>query len=157
MAYVTTLPLEYQALMKAPSGKKSHRCAVCGRWLPYRSEAIAGPAIEEHHMVFRSAAKVFDSVTGKEIRKPTVWLCGMGNNLHDADGRTLCHGAAHHRLLHFYWNEDERQLEYLFTDYPTKYCRALDRDGWSPVGVKPYSMCGLLAESYAGGAVEIPY
>ena len=157
MAYVTTLPLEYQKLMQAKSMDTGNRCAICGRWLPMRSDISSGPAIERHHMVFRSAAKVFDSETGKEVPKPTITLCGNGNNLKDAAGNVLCHGAAHYRLLHFYWNEDTQQLEYLFTRYPTKYFRALDLPGWAPIGTRPYGRGGLVAERYPDGQAPIPY
>lgn len=158
MEYFTSLPLEYQALMNAPNVETPNRCAVCGRFLPYRVECETGPALERHHMVFRSMGRVFDD-SGNEIPKPTITLCGMGNNLRDADGRILCHGAAHHRLLHFYWNTETEQLEYLFTPYPTKYHRALDLTGWRPVGgrVASHMRRGVLATRYDNGAADIPY
>ena len=114
MAKVTTLPAIYQPMMGKPS-VKTCRCAVCGRTFP----------LEQHHVVFRSAGKMF--VGCREIEKPTITLCGFGNNLQDANGRDYCHGLAHHRRLHFRWNDG---WEYLRTDEPCDYLHALDMDGW---------------------------
>lgn len=117
MAKVTTLPLLYHPLMGKPSITLP-RCAVCGRAYP----------LEQHHIVRRSAGKFFRD--GREIKKPTVTLCGFGNNLSDADGREYCHGLAHHRRLHFRWNDG---WEYLLTAEPCDYLHALDMDGWKAV------------------------
>lgn len=98
-------------------------CCVCGR-----------PATDRHHIVKRSAGKLV--VGGKEIRKPTVRLCGMGN----AGG---CHGLAHQGRLHFRWVKHDADAyedgghvvgsghwEYLLTAEPMKYQDALEMRGW---------------------------
>lgn len=96
-------------------------------------------------MVFRSAGRLYRG--GREVPKPTITLCGFGNNLRDADGRYYCHGLAHHRMLHFRWvlaparfQEDNGMaqmggghLEYIRTDGPTKYAEALEMQGWKKV------------------------
>ena len=132
MAKVTTLPAMYQPMMGKPSVRMA-RCAVCGRTWP----------LEQHHVVFRSAGKMF--VEGREIEKPTITLCGFGNNLQDADGREYCHGLAHHRRLYFRWVEvrgleqplgglpcpwEGGHWEYLLLDEPADYLTALGMDGW---------------------------
>lgn len=131
----TTLPRIWWPLMFVPSVKTQGRCAVCGR---------AGRT-EAHHMVKRSAGELFDR-NGRKLPKPTIDLCGFGNNLSDADGITYCHGLAHAGMLHFraldtYGAKDEcgpkcygSRLEYLVTDQPTKYQDALEQDGWKPRG-----------------------
>ena len=106
------------------------RCAVCGRTYP----------VERHHVVKRSQG----GTDG-----PTVMLCGMGNNLKDADGRYLCHGRAEHRMLHFRWHAREISestwetkggfygegwWEYLETKVPMKYENALKLGGWKRLG-----------------------
>lgn len=91
-------------------------CAVCGRAYP----------LNRHHMVPRSAGKLYRD--GVEIAKPTIVLCGNGNNLRDAWGRPLCHGLAHHHMLHFRCRDEK--VEYLFTDSPVDYLTALGLDGW---------------------------
>lgn len=121
-----TLPEIYRPLMGAPSIKLNH-CAVCGRTYP----------LEQHHIVKRSAGKLFRA--GVEVPKPTITLCGFGNNLKDANGY-LCHGLAHHGRLHFRWVAQETKFaesfygcghwEYLLTDEPTKYQDALNMGGW---------------------------
>lgn len=98
------------------------RCAVCGRtW-----------SVEEHHIVKRSAGEWVRN--GREMPKPTVMLCGRGNNLKDADGRYYCHGRAEHRMLHFRWVPSEYfgegHWEYLVTKVPMKYHIALTLGGW---------------------------
>lgn len=115
MARVTTLRPELWPLMKAPS-VETPCCAVCGRPAP----------LERHHVVFRSEGELWRD--GRRVPKPTVTLCGFGNVLASPDGRPYCHGLAHHRMLHFRWTGE--RLEYLRTDSPTKYCRALQMDGW---------------------------
>lgn len=132
MAKVTTLPAMYQPMMGKPSVRMA-RCAVCGRTWP----------LEQHHVVFRSAGKMF--VEGREIEKPTITLCGFGNNLQDADGREYCHGLAHHNRLHFRWVDTEQpsgalgdmpfpvkggHWEYLMLDEPRDYLAALAMGGW---------------------------
>lgn len=125
-----TLPELWRPLMQAPS-VRCERCAVCGRAAP----------LEQHHMVWRSEGRLFRH--GAEVPKPTVTLCGLGNNLRDADGRPYCHGLAHHRMLHFRWVPREGadgvdlvapagsgHVEYLLTERPTRYEEALEMDGW---------------------------
>lgn len=129
-----TLDRLYRPLMRSPSIRLGH-CAICGRPAP----------LEQHHMVFRSAGKLYRG--GAEVPKPTITLCGFGNNLRDADGRYWCHGLAHHRMLHFRWvpspptfkrdNGNAQygggHLEYLRTDGPTSYEEALREGGWKKV------------------------
>lgn len=125
MAKATTLPAMYQPMMGKPSVRMA-RCAVCGRTWP----------LEQHHVVFRSAGKMF--VEGREIEKPTITLCGFGNNLQDADGREYCHGLAHHRRLYFRWVDDDAiacagHWEYIRLDEACDYLTALRMDGWRPL------------------------
>lgn len=125
MAKVTTLPAMYQPMMGKPSVRMA-RCAVCGRTWP----------LEQHHVVFRSAGKMF--VEGREIEKPTITLCGFGNNLQDADGREYFHGLAHHRRLYFRWVDDDAiacagHWEYIRLDEACDYLTALRMDGWRPL------------------------
>ena len=132
----TTLARMFWPLMFAPSVDTPGRCAVCGR--------ACKP--ERHHIVFRSQGRLFD-IRGREIGKPTITLCGFGNNLFDADGRPYCHGMAHHRMLHFRLVETYASkvrcgpryygshLEYLFTEQPADYLSALAIDGWKAVGL----------------------
>ena len=125
MGKVTTLPAMYQPMMGKRSVRMA-RCAGCGRtW-----------AREQHHVVFRSAGKMF--VEGREIEKPTITLCGFGNNLQDADGREYCHGLAHHRRLYFRWVDDDviacaGHWEYIRLDEACDYLTALRMDGWRPL------------------------
>lgn len=134
MARVTTLPQMWWPLMKSPS-VETPCCAVCGRPYP----------LEKHHMVRRSAGKLY--MAGVEVPKPTITLCGFGNNLSDADGRPYCHGLAHANRLHFRWVDADAgqkgwylthvtggHLEYIVLDEPTPYLRALEMEGWRRVG-----------------------
>ena len=73
-----TMPEIYRPLMQCPTIRLG-RCAVCGRTYP----------LEQHHLVWRSQGKLFKE--GKELPKPTITLCGFGNNLYDADKRPYCH------------------------------------------------------------------
>lgn len=123
MARVDTLPKIYQPMMGKPSVKLD-RCPICGRRYP----------LNQHHIVRRGAGKMFDD-SGREIEKPTVTLCGFGNNLQDADDREYCHGLAHHNRLHFRWVEADPiacagHWEYIMLDEPTSYMDALKMDGW---------------------------
>ena len=133
MAGTDTLPEIWRPLMRAPS-VETRVCAVCGR--PGR--------VERHHMVKRSAGRLYRH--GAEVPKPTITLCGLGNNLRGPGGRVWCHGAAHHGLLHFRWvaggtrdgpyslaGPTGGHLEYLFTDGPTPYGEALEMGGWRPL------------------------
>ena len=109
MAKVTTLPAMYQPMMGKPSVRMA-RCAVCGRTWP----------LEQHHVVFRSAGKMF--VEGREIEKPTITLCGFGN----------------HRRLYFRWVDDDAiacagHWEYIRLDEACDYLTALRMDGWRPL------------------------
>lgn len=123
MARVDTLPEIYRPMMGKPSVARSC-CAVCGRVHP----------LEQHHIVRRGAGKLFDG-SGREIEKPTVTLCGFGNNLQDADGRNYCHGLAHANRLHFRWVADDAiacagHWEVIVLDEPTSYLDALAIEGW---------------------------
>lgn len=111
---ICTLNELYKPLMDKPSVKLD-RCAVCGRNRP----------LNEHHVVFRSAGTWVEN--GREKKKPTITLCGFGNNAKDASGRLYCHGLAHARMLHF---RNTDGWEYLLTDEPTRYQDALEMEGW---------------------------
>lgn len=126
MSRVDTLPELYRPLMEGYSVETPF-CAVCGRTHP----------LNRHHIVKRSAGKMYRA--GVEIPKPTIMLCGSGN----ASG---CHGLAHQNRLHFRWvkrdvNEGEwyqvhvdgGHWEYIITDEPVKYQKALEMDGWMPL------------------------
>ena len=138
----TTLPEILHPLMKCPS-IIAPRCKICGRVEP----------LEQHHMVRRGAGELIDE-NGRKLKKPTITLCGFGNNLKDADGRYYCHGLAHHQMLHFRYVKADRKrryvqgkvvtntfdysdkvyvLEFLITKEPTKYQDALEMDGWRRV------------------------
>lgn len=71
-------------------------------------------ATNMHHIVPRSLG-------GKD--GPTVRLCGSGT--------TGCHGMAESKQLHFKWCHG---WEYLITDVPTGYFKALQMGGWIPIG-----------------------
>lgn len=125
---ISTLPKILHPLMEAPSVKLNH-CAICGRPYP----------LEQHHLVRRGAGKLFRN--GKEVKKPTISLCGFGNNLRDSNGRFYCHGLAHHQMLHFryvynplfvegLYGAEVGHIEFLITKEPTKYEDALNMDGW---------------------------
>ena len=110
-------------------------CAICGRPMP----------LNQHHIVRRGAGTLYRM--GVEVPKPTITLCGFGNNLTDGDGRYYCHGLAHHGMLHFRWVDDvptrptdqnehppcAGHLEYLRTPEPCGYATALESDGWRRV------------------------
>lgn len=118
MAKVDTVSALLRPMMGRPS-VKADRCLVCG----------AASPLDQHHVVPRSAGKAYDE-TGRELRKPTVTLCGPGN----AGG---CHGLAHGRKLHFRWAEgknNEGHWEFLLTPNATKYQDALELDGWRRLG-----------------------
>lgn len=88
---------------------KSPLCVVCGR-----------PATDSHHVVMKGAGGVTAAL---ERRIPTLTLCGMGN----ASG---CHGMAHRHMLHFRWRDG---WEWLATDEPVKYGKAIEMGGWRPI------------------------
>lgn len=128
----TTLAKMWWPLMGRPS-LRLPRCPVCGRTSP----------LEQHHPVRRGAGRLFRD--GREVPKPTITLCGFGNNLRDADGREYCHGLAHANRLHFRWADTEQpsgalgdmpfpveggHWEYLLLDEPADYLTALGMDGW---------------------------
>lgn len=127
----STLPEVYRPMMGKPSIILPH-CAVCGRPAP----------LNQHHVVRRGAGSLYDE-SGREVAKPTVTLCGFGNNLSDADGRLYCHGLAHANRLHFRWRKTQYRAgschdvvtgghwEFLATDEPTDYMTALEMEGWS--------------------------
>ena len=126
---VCTIDLDLLPLMGRCSVTAPY-CLVCGRTSP----------LNQHHVVFKSAGTWVRN--GHEVRKPTITLCGFGNNQKDADGRWYCHGLAHSRMLHFRWVEEETceegdgswsgggHWEWLRTDEPTKRADALKMDGW---------------------------
>lgn len=126
MAKVDTLPEYLKPLMMGYSIDTPY-CAVCGKAYP----------LNRHHIVKRSAGKMYKD--GVEIPKPTIMLCGSGNT-------SGCHGLAHQNRLHFRWVEEDTSAgdwygthvkgghwEYLITDEPTKYLKALEMDGWKPI------------------------
>lgn len=121
----STMPEMWHPLMHFPSIKPGY-CAICGRHSP----------LELHHIVPRSAGEY--APDGQPLEKPTIQLCGFGNNLRDADGLYYCHGKAHHKLLHF--RVHGIYLEYLdltaqgYTE-GVDYLTALNMDGWE---VLPY-------------------
>lgn len=129
----TTLAPMWWPLMRGCTVRFDH-CPVCGRNHP----------LEQHHPVKRSAGELIEN--GRKLKKPTITLCGFGNNLRDADGRYYCHGLAHANMLHFRWiatdHMDRRtgliiaggHWEYLLCDEPTKYQTALEMDGWRSFG-----------------------
>lgn len=120
-----TLPEILKPLMEGCTVKLDH-CAICSRTYP----------LNDHHVVRRGAGKLFRD--GHEIKKPTITLCGSGNT-------SGCHGLAHHNRLHFRWvksnpsRSGERvsgyggHWEYLITDEPTKYQKALEMEGWQRI------------------------
>lgn len=129
----TTLPQMWWPLMGRPSVTLPY-CPVCGRSYP----------LEQHHPVRRGAGKLFDE-NGREVKKPSITLCGFGNNLLDADGRPYCHGLDHEGRLHFRWTEfkgiddslghmpspwEGGHWEYLLLDEGCDYLTALGMDGW---------------------------
>lgn len=110
-----TLDELYQPLMELPSMHED-KCVICGRTYP----------LEQHHPVFRSQGELYKD--GRKVKKPTLTLCGIGNVLCDENGTLYCHGAAHHRMLHF--KNVGGAWAYLRTKDPMKYQRALELDGW---------------------------
>ena len=123
MAKVTTIPEPYWPLMNVVT-IESDRCVVCGR-----------SPVQMHHVVKRSAGNMYRG--GVRIPRPKLPLCGLGN----ASG---CHGLAHQNRLHFRWVRPREAFnrptpqgsghwEYLITDEPTRYERALEMDGWRPL------------------------
>lgn len=131
MAKVDTLPEILRPLMDGAS-VETPRCAVCGRPWP----------LNRHHIVRRGAGRLYRN--GVEVPKPTVVLCGIGNNLRDADGHPFCHGLAHANMLHFRWVRPREEFnrsrpqgsghwEYIVLPEPTSYAAALAMDGWGPL------------------------
>lgn len=126
MAKVNTLSELLRPLMDGVSIRAPY-CVVCGKNHP----------LNQHHIVRRGAGKFYRG--GIEVPKPTLTLCGMGNT-------SGCHGLAHQNKLHFRWVrasvkynlKQTRSLgsghwEYLITEEPTKYQKALEMDGWKPL------------------------
>lgn len=95
-------------------------CQVCGR--AYRP-------MNNHHLVKRSAGELYKD--GVKQKKPLITLCGFGNNLKNTNGGYLCHGMAHHNMLHFKVVDGE--LYYAMFSEPTKYEKALDTGIWLKV------------------------
>ena len=71
----------------------------------------SGQLTNRHHIVPRSQGGT---------NGPTIDVCGMGN----ASG---CHGKLHSHKLHLRYIDG---WQYLETDEPTKYQKALGMDGW---------------------------
>ena len=113
-----TLEPIYRPLMEAESVVLPY-CAVCGR----------GKPLNQHHIVRRGQGSVFRD--GRRMERPTVTLCGVGSNLGGNGSPEWCHGKAHHWMLHF--RNDRGRLEYLETEEPTEYARALEMGGWEPL------------------------
>lgn len=105
------MPEVYRPLMRLPSIRAT-RCVVCSKTWP----------LNQHHIAWRSWGELYEG--GRRVEKPTVTLCGSGN----ASG---CHGLAHQRMLHF--RNNGGACEFLRTEVPTRYERALEADGWRPV------------------------
>jgi hypothetical protein len=122
MSRVSTLPAILVPLMDGESVETPF-CAVCGRPWP----------LNRHHIVRRGAGRLYRD--GVEVPKPTIVLCGLGNNLADADGRPFCHGLAHANRLHFRWvaSPEPGHWEYVVLREPTSYARALEMGGWRPL------------------------
>lgn len=140
MADVTTLPELFWPLMDVESVKLD-RCAICGRRAP----------LNEHHIVWRSQGQLVRD--GLVVPKPTITLCGEGNNLYGSgpDGSRIvyCHGKVHHRRIHF--RADRGRLEYIEPGFPCDYGTALGMDGWRDVD--PFSAALF---SPAGGGAGTP-
>lgn len=117
MALVTTLDPIWQPPMDGPS-IRSDRCVVCGARRP----------LEAHHPVRRSQGQLVRG--GRVVPKPVLTLCGRGNVL-SMGGRPLCHGLAHHNMLHF--RVRDGRWEFLRTQEPTRYADALGMPGWAPL------------------------
>lgn len=116
-AFADTMP-EYLRPLMGLRSTKSDRCEVCGRRYP----------LNQHHIVFRSQGQLHDP-EGNRMPKPTITLCGFGNNLRDAEGRYYCHGMAHHHMLHFRNNNGRREC--LVTEKPVNEWDALKiEEGW---------------------------
>ena len=109
-------------------------CTIAAMWMPLMGKPdidrpdgcccwCGRPATDRHHIVKRSAGKLVRS--GREVPKPTVRLCGMGN----ASG---CHGKAHAGRLHFRRAGDggAEHWEGIETSEPMKYQEALELEGW---------------------------
>lgn len=92
------------------------RCAICGRPYP----------LNQHHPVRRSAGELVRD--GRRVKKPTITLCGSGNQLADASGRYFCHGLAHAQRLHF--RVVDGRWQYLILRTPTPFAEALEMEGW---------------------------
>ena len=114
----STLPKMWWPLMES-GDVETPVCAVCGRGYP----------LNRHHMVPRSAGALYRD--GREMPKPTIVLCGNGNNLRDANGVPLCHGLVHHHMLHFRFRDGK--VEYMRTERPVDYLTALGLDGWKEI------------------------
>lgn len=99
-------------------------CIVCGRPYP-----------EGHHVVARSLGGG---------NGPVVELCGRGNNLRDADGNLLHHGAAETHRLWLWWHDGTDsdiapkclrgcgygRWAYILADEPCRYEEAAEMEGW---------------------------
>lgn len=109
-------------MLKPMLGKPSIEfpyCCVCGKTTP----------IERHHPVRRGAGKAYDE-NGTELAKPTITLCGFGNNLKDSNGVEYCHGLAHANRLHFKWDEEIKWWRFALFSEPVDYLTAIETGDW---------------------------
>lgn len=95
---------DYQEAMMGMPPIKAPWCPFCGR-----------PWTERHHIVPRSAGG---------LKGPTVTVCGWGSS-------AGCHGLFETHRLHL--RPAGEWWEWLRTDEPTKYEKALEMDGWKAV------------------------
>lgn len=72
MAKVDTMPIYLRPIMRGCSVKLNRR-AVCGATYP----------LNQHHIVRRSAGKMYDC-HGVELPKPTITLCG-NSHIHETE------------------------------------------------------------------------
>ena len=87
------------------------RCAICG-----------APATNSHHVIQKGMGG-----TAYESRIPTIKLCGSGV--------TGCHGLAHEKRLHIYWDDQRGGWVYYMTPRPMNDFRCWQEyaDRYAPV------------------------
>lgn len=108
------------------------RCAICGEY----------GRLQHHHMVTRNGVEI---INGRELRNPTIPLCGMGNYLG-------CHGKAHRHLIHFkpdfvvdtisQWPRWRGDYQVLILDKPCTEQEARQMDGWIKLNDIPRGIYG---------------
>jgi len=108
----STLAHHYRSMAGKPDCISDH-CVVCGATYP----------LNNHHVIWRSWGNLYND--GRKLRKPVLTLCGSGNT-------GGCHKKAHDRHLHFRWNYEYEQFEFIETD-ETDYLMAQQMDGWKLV------------------------